>query len=53
MEAFKLKCKLTGADGVIGIHTSISVAPQTSSTDTSTTTQIVIQGTAIKLKKKD
>lgn len=53
LERFKLKCKLTGADGVIGIHTSISVTPQTSTTDTSTMSQIVIQGTAIKLKKKE
>jgi hypothetical protein len=52
LEAFKLKCKLTGADGVIGIHTSVSVTPQTSSTDILTRSQIVIQGTAIKLKKK-
>jgi uncharacterized protein YbjQ (UPF0145 family) len=43
---------MTGADGVIGINTSISVTPQTS-TDSSTRSQIVIQGTAVKLKKKE
>jgi hypothetical protein len=52
LETFKLTCKLLGADAAIGIHTSISVTPQTY-TDSSTRNQIVIQGTAIKLKKKE
>jgi uncharacterized protein YbjQ (UPF0145 family) len=53
LECFKLKCKLTGADGVIGIHTSISVTPVTYTSDPITGSLIVIQGTAIKLKKKE
>jgi hypothetical protein len=53
LEAFKLKCKITGADGVIGIHTSTSVPPQTASLDNITRSQILIQGTAVKLKKKE
>ena len=43
MEISMIKCKQTGADGVIGIHTSIAA--------TELYTHVVIQGTAIKLKK--
>jgi hypothetical protein len=51
MEYFKVKCQLIGADGAIGIRTSISSVPSTE--QTVGRTELIIQGTAIKLRKKE
>jgi hypothetical protein len=53
LETFKLTCKLLGADAAIGIHTSISVTPVYDFETGSSSSKILIQGTAIKLKKRE
>ena len=48
MNQFILKCKKTGADGVIGIHSSITSVPETNTAFAHT--DMIVQGTIIKLK---
>ena len=48
MAQFIVKCKRAGADGVVGVKTSIS----SSSSEYGSRTDLVIQGTIIRLKKK-
>ena len=48
MAQFIVKCKRAGADGVVGVKTSIS----SSSSEFGSRTDLVIQGTIIRLKKK-
>ena len=50
MEAFIMKCKKTGADGVIGIKTTIAIMPSTEFSNERT--DLIIQGTTIRLKNK-
>ena len=53
LETFKVTCKLLGADAAIGVHTSISVTPVVNTDNPSSNSKIIIQGTAIKFRKKE
>ena len=48
MAQFVLKCKKTGADGIIGVHSSITFVPE--SNIALAHTEMIVQGTIIKLK---